>query len=90
VHVAYTWKAGRVELYVDGELANALDQGWGIVGNSNPIAIGYSAQRSDDGSHLPGQQPFKGMIDDVGIWDRPLTADEIALLAAPDCVVPAQ
>lgn len=77
-HVAATWDGSTVKLYVDGsEVATALLSGnYSDPGKDTLIGgIYYGA--------LP-YCPFEGLIDEVGIWNRALTADEIAWLASPE------
>ena len=77
-HVAATWDGSTVKLYVDGsEVATALLSGnYSDPGKDTLIGgIYYGA--------LP-YCPFEGLIDEVGIWNRALSADEIAALASVD------
>ncbi len=70
-HVAVTLlKGGQVEFYIDGVSAGATAQTaeFGIL-NDEPIRIGG---RKDNYSY------FNGLIDDVRIYSRVLTAEELA------------
>ena len=82
-HVAAVVEEGkRVTLYLDGkEYAVREVPGVPLATNDHPLRIGWEAWGGDppDGS-TPG--PFRGLIDEVKIWARPLSADEIAAEAA--------
>ena len=60
-------KAKKVRFYVDGKLINEVDD------NSKDINSGQSIWI---GEHL--NRFYKGLIDEVKVWNRPLTADELA------------
>jgi hypothetical protein len=70
--VVATYQAGdRIALYIDGELdAERMIPGVIRTGNMGPIAVGES-------STFEGRF-FHGFIDDVGLWNRALSAAEIA------------
>ncbi|UCF16625.1 MAG: discoidin domain-containing protein, partial [Phycisphaerales bacterium] len=82
-HLAATYDGANVNVYVDGAL---------VVGPENvggPIrwissASGNYPERFAIGVWLdPGYDLWiDGIIDDVGYWDRPLTADEISTIYA--------
>ena len=61
----------EVRLYSDGELASS-NNGPAIQSNDNPMMIGENPDARN--------RTWSGMIDDVGIWDRPITEDEIATI----------
>src|SRR5205085_431602 len=70
-------KAKGVRLYVDGKAAEldvTHDRLTDTIRGSAPARIG---RRS------PGA-PFRGMIDEVRVYERELTADEVAQLAGAD------
>jgi cysteine-rich repeat protein len=60
----------QVSLYKDGSLIGSGPYA-GISANSNELAIGHRL----DGGYV---EPFKGQMDDVKIYNYPLTAPEIA------------
>jgi hypothetical protein len=73
-HVAVVVKNTVTDFYVDG---NLTDKSWGVpplkgpaTGNGQPVLIGAR----DDGLF------FDGMIDDVRIYNRALTVEEIKAL----------
>jgi len=61
----------EVRLYSDGELAST-GTAPAIQSNENPMMIGENPDARN--------RTWSGIIDDVGIWNRPLSEDEIALL----------
>jgi len=68
-HIAVTDTAGAIRIYLDGQLDHSCDNGYGIPSNINaPILIGCT--------NLPALF-FKDMVDDVMIFDRALSAEEI-------------
>ncbi|MEZ4279813.1 MAG: LamG-like jellyroll fold domain-containing protein [Myxococcota bacterium] len=75
-HVALTYSnsSGRAEIYLDGVLADAFDNS-GSIGDAHPgldeLQIG-GRQRTDGG------QWFHGVIDEVRVWNRRRTAEQIA------------
>jgi hypothetical protein len=75
-HVAGTYKPGDLRLYIDGKLARNVTTN--IVGNlflmKGDLFIG--AEHS-----YPNAEFFKGMIDEIRIYDRALSEAEISALA---------
>jgi len=73
-HVAFTYDkdggTNNLKIYING----ALDVQY-TVGS-------WALQPSGDLWISPWFWPFKGIIDEVGIWNRALSADEIALLSS--------
>ncbi|MDG2126330.1 MAG: hypothetical protein P8J87_21690, partial [Verrucomicrobiales bacterium] len=58
------------KLYVDGEL---------VASNTNPGSLGDSSLAMQIGGNpQAANRGWDGSIDDVGVWDRALTADEVA------------
>jgi hypothetical protein len=79
VHVAGTYDGNSVKAYINGEVvAESNDANSNVIPflsqDTNDLAIGNKAEATDD--------PFKGIIDDVRIYDRGLTAAEIGYLAS--------
>ena len=62
---------GEVRLYSDGELVSSGGAP-AIQSNENPMMIGENPDARN--------RTWSGIIDDVGIWDRPITEDEIATI----------
>ncbi len=76
-HVAASFDGTNNRLYVNGaEVAVRVDTGV-TTQNTLPVRIGRAA--SNDGC---GEGYFDGLIDDVAIWRRALTATEVAAHAA--------
>jgi hypothetical protein len=68
-HVACTYDQATLKLYIDGELVAENTAPSGPIDASDPIlAVGTWSTPTDY---------FKGVIDEVRIWDRALTADEV-------------
>ncbi|MCP4814020.1 MAG: LamG domain-containing protein, partial [Planctomycetaceae bacterium] len=63
--------AGEVCIFSDGELV-ATGNAPAIQSNDNPMMIGENPDARN--------RTWNGLIDDVGIWDRPITAEEVALI----------
>ncbi len=77
-HVAFVKNGDQLQLFIDGNLdATLTDRTVGNTTNDSPLFLGRR------GSPLKNQ--FKGVIDDLLIYNRPLTASEIQTLynAAP-------
>jgi uncharacterized Zn-binding protein involved in type VI secretion len=69
-HVAMTFIDGSYLIYKDGQIASQDTDSLTIDTNNNPVLIGTD--------RLIANRNFNGMIDEVRILDRALTADEIA------------
>jgi hypothetical protein len=68
-HLAATWSRSRLRLYRDGVLVSSRRAPARIPASGGPLRIG--------GNRLRGEW-FKGLIDDVRVYDRALSAGEIA------------
>lgn len=81
-HVAFVVDDAGGRLYVDGELKER--RAWtgkpGPTSTSQPVSLGVYPGTTSGGSHLTGQ------LDDVRLYDRSLTEDEVKLLATGDLV----
>ena len=71
--VAATYDGSTIKLYINGVLESTLQATFKIGVNSLPLAIGAQ----DD-----GKSGTKGRIDDVRVYNRALSANEIAALAS--------
>jgi len=73
-HLAVTYDGTSVRLYVNGVLRSTLaGAGGGITTSTAPVRIGGNVVFSS-----PGTEYFAGLIDEVRIYNRALTAGEIA------------
>jgi RNA polymerase sigma-70 factor (ECF subfamily) len=81
VHVAATRAPdGRLRLFVDGAEAESEDGPRGPLGSGiNPLTIGGHIH---PGLPVKVTQRFHGAVDDLVLFDRALSGDEIALLAS--------
>jgi hypothetical protein len=62
---------GEVRFYVDGELEGTSGAP-SIESNDNPMMIGENPDARG--------RTWDGLIDDVGVWNRPITEEEVALI----------
>jgi hypothetical protein len=75
-HVALTWEGGNYAVYVNGEeKANGSYTGLD--------ALNTVADIGNDGNTDGRTEAFNGLLDDVRIYDRALSADEMSQLASP-------
>ncbi len=81
-HVAVVFGSGGMKLYLDGAQADSNAYSGGLSGNEEPIVLGVSGAWSDDRSATPLRDFFKGLLDDVRIYDKALSGSEIAALTA--------
>lgn len=75
-HVALSFGAEGLALYVDGVREDSADYGGGLnttsggLGNREPIVIGADASGASSGAASPLSNYFGGRIDDVRLYDR--------------------
>lgn len=69
-HVAATYDGFFMRIYIDGVLANQMAVTGSITVNTNPLTIGYQNGYTNEF--------YRGKIDDIRIWNRVLSACEIA------------
>ena len=79
---AATPAAGRVSIYLDGQLRNAqtgadASPGLGLTGPVLPGQFAAIGRRGDQ-----DEAYFSGIVDDVALWRRPLSPDEIVRIHA--------
>ena len=81
VHIGFTYDntAGGFKLYINGALRTS---GGSASMNTNGASIGLRIGARNTGS-LAGSY-YSGRMDDINIWQRALTAGEVAILAT-DC-----
>ena len=70
--VVWTYDGSAVKIYVNGVLERSISRTSPIMSNISPVNIWRRATIND--------RYFDGIIDEVGIWNRSLTASEIASL----------
>jgi hypothetical protein len=77
-HVAATCEDGkRVRLYCNGELVAEKDVSESLVDTNQPLTIGYEAWGGLASS--PKEKGiYRGLIDEVKVWSRILTPDDIS------------
>jgi hypothetical protein len=74
-HLAVTYDGGRYRLYVGGRQASSRSASGAILRTTDPLWIG--------GNHPYGEY-FRGVIDEVRVYDRALSRSEVvAAMAAP-------
>lgn len=71
-HIVGTYDGATVRIYVDGVERDSLAVTGNIGSTTTPVRIGAGS-----GSPVSGEEPFDGTIDDVRIYDRGLSPDEI-------------
>ena len=71
-HLAVTYDGTTLRLYVNGVLRNSLTAAGGINASTAPLRIGGNTVFS-----VPGTEYFAGLIDEVRIYNRALSAAEI-------------
>jgi len=68
-HLAATWNGNTLQIYLNGTLeVTRSEPNFPLPGESGILAIGMTPNWA---------QPFDGTIDEVTIYDKPLTADEL-------------
>jgi hypothetical protein len=71
-HLAVTYDGTTLRLYVNGVLRNSVSAPGGINASTAPLRIGGNTVFS-----VPGTEYFAGLIDEVRIYNRALSAAEI-------------
>ncbi|MFN7707818.1 MAG: LamG domain-containing protein [Sphingobacteriia bacterium] len=72
-HVAISMNSGTVRIYINGSLA---DEFLNVPGQNNG-ATALASVGINTGFASQPDQPFSGRLDELRIWDRALTQDEI-------------
>ena len=70
--VVGTYDGTTLKIYIDGTVRDSVSAFVNLINSTEPLCFGREA--SGIGRY------FNGSLDDIGIWDRPLTACEIASL----------
>jgi hypothetical protein len=85
-HVAFMFGNEGMRLFVNGELtdsnayAGGLGESSGGSGNHEPLVFGASTMTSQAASETPLEKYFVGELDEIAIFARQLTANEITEL----------
>ena len=73
IHSTVTWDGATMMIYKNAELVGTLGKpGSSVAADST---VGMAIGNQPDGAE---NRPFDGIIDDVAIWNRPLSQEEIA------------
>jgi hypothetical protein len=73
-HLAVTYDDGRITFYLDGKVV-----GRGLVPGGDPVSMIRNLRIGEDAAHGHEQQ-FRGWMDDVLVYGRALTPNEISAL----------
>ncbi len=78
-HVAAVFNDGAVVVYVNGvEVGRDVGLPTSSLGSANPILVGAGANGPSGGA---ARERFRGLLDELVIYDRALSSDEIHALA---------
>lgn len=83
-HVAAVWDGSNMLLYQDGEEVGSTAKGGAAVATDDSVSVGIGSQPLDAFNADPNHAklPFDGLMDDVLVYDRALSEDEINQLAS--------
>ncbi|NBU05778.1 MAG: T9SS C-terminal target domain-containing protein [Sphingobacteriia bacterium] len=71
-HIVYTYSSNNVKIYLNGVLNSSF---------TNVTLVNFNSGLYYFGASISGtSQYYNGKLDDIGIWDRPLTDQEITNL----------
>src|ERR1017187_9469319 len=73
-HLVVTWNSGTITTYLNAGTPSIITGAVTPLSSVYPFAIGYQ--------HANNNQHWRGRMDEVGIWNRALTAKEDSLLYA--------
>jgi hypothetical protein len=71
-HVACTWDGSIGRIYIDGQLDNSGSMSGTPLTSADPVTLGYAGWNS----------PLPGLLDEVCLYNRALSPNEVSLLAA--------
>ena len=75
IHLAGTYDGNAVKIYVNGQLAGTTPWTQGIFPGNNPLVIGCTLQNASVPTSF-----FNGLIDEVSVYKRALSTNEIAAI----------
>jgi RHS repeat-associated protein len=80
-HIAVTWDGTTTKYYLNGSLSATEVSPGTIASFPTPVLVGCNtALDATGGMQCSGKGGYKGELDDVGVWDRVLSRDEIVEL----------
>lgn len=74
--IAVTYDRGAVTIYLDGAVDNTGTMTHPLPSNAHPLVFGAEAARNVAGF------AFNGLLDEIRIWNRALSAAELAAIHA--------
>lgn len=74
MHIVVVNDNGLLTLYVNGLFESSISLSAGSLAGSEPLYVGKGFDFDPDGN---GDRVYDGNVDDIGIWDRPLSDSEI-------------
>ncbi len=74
-HFAYVVRNGTIQWYRNGEPVGRALRGKLGEPNSNPLVLGNYEVEPTQGNWI--NRPYQGLMDDLGIWQRALTANDL-------------
>ncbi len=77
VNLAATYNGSVLNLYLDGEMVASTSYSMDIGTSSEPLRIGQGWGSNRGGRSKSGEDSFRGLIDEVRIYNRALSAEEI-------------
>jgi hypothetical protein len=82
VHLATTYElsSGKLKYYLNGVLTDTFTTTYSISNSGLNLYIGNHFQNNNPLTPVPTNASFNGKLDDIGIWNRALTACEIKKL----------
>lgn len=87
-HVLFQFGSSGMKLYINGTLVDDDDYTGGLGtssggdGNHEPIVVGANSWGSGNGVATPVQDEMRGRVDDLRLYENPLSETQIANLAA--------
>ncbi len=84
-HVVYSVDNNTISIYVNGVLKNVTN-GNINYGNANGQDLNIGVQNNSAGACLTYWYPINGVLDEIGMWNRTLSASEVQQLYAPTTV----